>query len=145
MMTLRALLIGLVLVTLGCELGPRSGRGLRLPDGDVARGELAFRELGCPTCHDVAGGPVFPEAAGREPLVTLGGEVSRVETYGELVTSVVNPSHEISRRYPKDRVSDGDVSKMRNFNEQMTVAQLIDLVAFLQSKYEVRPEPLYIP
>jgi hypothetical protein len=61
------------------------------------------------------------------------------------VTSIVNPSHEISRRYPREQVAEGDVSKMENFNERMTVAQLIDLTAFLQSRYEVRPEPLYFP
>jgi hypothetical protein len=43
-------------------------------------------------------------------------------------------------------VAEGDVSKMEleNFNDRMTVAQLIDLVAFLQSKYERRPEPRYL-
>ena len=49
----------MLLVAAGCEMGPRSGRGLRLPDGDIARGQIAFRDLGCPECHEVAGGPVF--------------------------------------------------------------------------------------
>jgi hypothetical protein len=44
-----------------------------------------------------------------------------------------------------DTVADGDVSKMENFNEKMTVAQLIDLTAFLQSTYELYPEPMYFP
>ena len=34
---------------------------------------------------------------------------------------------------------------MENFNDVMTVAQLIDLVAFLQSRYELLPEPMYVP
>ncbi len=75
----------------------------------------------------------------------LGGEVSHIETHGELVTSIINPSHEISRRYPRDQVADGDVSKMKAINERMTVAQLIDLTAFLQSKYKLRDESLYLP
>ena len=129
---------------MGCEMGPRSGRGLRLPEGDIARGEQAFQQLGCGTCHDVAGTP-SPEGERSEVIVTLGGVVTHVETYGELVTSIINPSHEISRRYPKADVAEDDVSKMSNFNEQMTVAQLIDLTAFLQSKYELRVEPQYIP
>jgi hypothetical protein len=33
---------------------------------------------------------------------------------------------------------------MKNFNEEMTVAQLIDLTAFLQSKYEIR-QPMPLP
>jgi len=148
--TLKALcVLSLTLVCAGCDQSPQSGYGFRLPDGDIAEGSRVYQELGCPGCHDVAGDP--PAAAGdeikklREPLVTLGGVVSRVETYGELVTSVINPSHEISPRYPKNLVADGDVSKMTNFNSQMTVEQLIDLTAFLQSKYEARPQSLYFP
>ncbi|NNL86915.1 MAG: cytochrome C [Myxococcales bacterium] len=131
-----------VLSLSACEMGPRSGRGLRLPEGDVQRGKIAFRELGCPTCHDVAGDPGAGKMKG---VVVLGGEVTRIETYGELVTSIVNPSHEISRRYPKEDVTVGDVSKMKNFNHVMTVAQLIDLTTYLQSKYELIREPRYIP
>ena len=37
------------------EIGPRSGVGLRLPDGDIARGEQEFQELGCSGCHAIAG------------------------------------------------------------------------------------------
>ena len=132
----------MVVAGLGCEVGPRSGRGFRLPDGDTGRGEIAFRELGCAACHDVVGGPASPVANRSDVIVDLGGEVTHIETYGELVTSIINPSHEISRRKPREQVAEGGVSKMKNFNEQMTVAQLIDLTAFLQSKYQLRPEPL---
>jgi transposase len=38
-----------------CDSGRKSGRGLRLPDGDIKQGKLAFVELGCPSCHEVAG------------------------------------------------------------------------------------------
>ena len=137
------LLSCMVVAGFGCELGPRSGQGLRLPEGDIVRGEVAFRELGCATCHDVAGGPAAPEGERSDVIVTLGGAVTRVETYGELVTSIINPSHEISGRYPREQVTGDGVSKMENFNERMTVAQLIDLTAFLQSKYEVHREFFY--
>ena len=59
------------------------------------------------------------------------------------MTSIINPSHEIARRYPREQVADDDTFKMENFNERMTVAQLIDLAEFLQSRYELRREPLY--
>lgn len=65
----------------------------------------AFRELGCPTCHDVVGGPADPEGERPDVIVTLGGKVTRVETYGELVASIINPSHEICRRYPRAQVA----------------------------------------
>jgi hypothetical protein len=110
----------------------------------VEAGKLAFQELACTTCHDVVGVPM--QARGERPdvIVTLGGEVTRVETYGQLVTSIVNPSHRISGRHPGAEVAVGDVSMMANFNDLMTVAQLIDLTAFLQSRYELRREPLYV-
>ncbi len=137
------LAMALLAVTLSaCEIGRRSGRGFRLPEGDLQRGRAAFHDLGCPTCHAVAG---TPDAGEKEGIVVLGGKVNRVETYGELVTSIVNPSHEISRRYPREEVADGDVSKMKNFNDLMTVAQLIDLTTYLQSKYELIQEPSYFP
>jgi len=139
------LVYSLVLVLLACEVGPRSGRGLRLPAGDLARGEAVFLELGCARCHDVAGADLAPQGDRTGMAVVLGGEVSRIETHGQLVTSIINPSHTISGRYPRDQVAQGDESKMENFNERMTVAQLIDLTAFLQSTYERRLEPMYIP
>lgn len=132
----------LLLFLLGCEVGPRSGRGLRLPEGDLERGRVAFAELGCTKCHDFADAPAPP---GTEVILTLGGEVTRVETYGELVTSIVNPTHEISRRYPKDAATRDGETRMGNFNDEMSVSQLIDLTTFLQSKYQVRREPLFIP
>lgn len=146
-MKVLSLLLGACVVAacLGCEVGPRSGRGLRLPEGDLERGEIAFQELGCTACHDIAGEPPAAEGARRETIVVLGGEVTHVETYGQLVTSIIHPSHKISRSYPRDQVADGDISKMENFNERMTVAQLIDLTAFLQSTYQRRDEPLYLP
>lgn len=135
----------LIAAGIACEVGPRSGRGFRLPDGDVDRGALVFQEMGCGKCHDVVDGPAPPEGERADVIVTIGGEVTRIETYGELVTSVINPSHEISRRYPREKVTEGDASKMENFNDRLTVSQLIDLTAFLQSKYELLPEPMYIP
>ena len=135
------------LVVLACEVGPRSGRGLRLPDGDLARGELAFRELGCGHCHSVKGDPSARPPGASELDVVLGGEVTRVHSYGELVTAIVNPSHRIARRHREKGADEQGTSLMEleNFNDQMSVAQLIDLVSYLQSKYERRPEPLYIP
>jgi hypothetical protein len=146
MRTVPLLLVScLIAICFGCEVGPRSGRGFRLPDGDVERGALAFRELGCQRCHDVIGEPAAPEGDRSDVIVTLGGEVTRIEAYGELVTSIINPSHEISPRYSREQVAEGNESKMENFNDQMTVDQLIDLTAFLQSKYKIRYSPLHFP
>jgi hypothetical protein len=71
--------------------------------------------------------------------VVLGGETRRVKTYGELVTSIINPSHILALGYPKELITKGDQSAMTNFNDTLTVRQLADLVAFLQSRYQLIP------
>ena len=133
----------LMLLTTACN-GPKSGAGLRLPDGDVQRGKAAFLELKCNTCHTVAGTeiPSPSQDYAYVRVVVLGGEVRQVKTYGALVTSIINPSHSLAPGYPKELITKGNESAMANFNDTMTVRQLIDLVAFLQSRYEfVPPEP----
>ena len=69
----------------------------------------------------------------------LGGETYEIHTYGDLVTSIINPSHRIIRGYPKEVVEKDGKSRMLNFNSTMTVQQMIDLVAFLQSHYKFVP------
>ena len=133
----------LMLVTAACG-GPKSGAGLRLPVGDVERGKAAFLELKCNTCHTVAKTemPAPSKDYAYVRVVVLGGEVRQVKTYGALVTSIINPSHSLAPGYPKELITKDNQSAMTNFNDTMTVRQLIDLVAFLQSRYEfVPPEP----
>ena len=66
----------------------------------------------------------------------------QVKTYGALVTAIINPSHSLAPGYPKELITKDNQSAMANFNDTMTVRQLIDLVAFLQSRYKfVPPEP----
>jgi cytochrome c2 len=122
---------------LACTPSPESALGFRLPDGDAAAGRAAFVDLQCHACHEIDG-IELPTPAQSGPLrIELGGEVSKVKTYGELVTSVINPSHKLAWDYPPEQVARGGESLMRVDNEVMTVQQLIDLVAFLQSHYEV--------
>tara|TARA_R110000782_G_scaffold50122_1_gene108836 strand:+ start:1104 stop:1418 length:315 start_codon:yes stop_codon:yes gene_type:complete len=91
----------------------------------------------CHQCHTVAG-EEFPEIPyAKAPYVKLGGPVSKVKTYGELVTAIINPSHELAKGYAEELVSEDGESNMYNYNEHMTVQELTDLVAFLQSHYDV--------
>jgi hypothetical protein len=71
------------------------------------------------------------------PFVELGGDVTKVKTYGDLVTSIINPSHKLAKGYPHDEVANNDESKMYNYNNFMTVQELIDIVMFLQPHYDV--------
>ena len=131
----------------GCAPGPKSAKGFTLPDGDPERGQVAFTAFRCHDCHTVAGVELPEGEKTDQPIVRLGGEVPRIKTYGELVTSIINPSHRLATGYAKSLVSDEEgESKMKNYNDAMTVSQLIDLVAFLQSHYELEPyEPTTYP
>jgi mono/diheme cytochrome c family protein len=132
---------GLLLALLaGCDTGPKSSRGFRLPDGDAERGKQAFLALQCTQCHRVEGVELPAPTLFK---LTLGGQTLRVRTYGELVTSVINPSHVLADEYKKQLV-DAKESPMPLFNHSMTVEQMIDLVAFLQSHYKLI-EPAYQP
>lgn len=133
----------LVLTTLlalaACAPDPKSGAGFRLPDGNAEKGQQAFTDLDCGGCHAIAG----EEAAeADESLVVLGGRITHVKTYGDLVTSIINPSHRISTRFAtrKDELVDGESPMAAaRLNEVMTVQQAVDLVAYLQGTYEVIP------
>lgn len=130
-----ACLLGLSLAVAACDT---QSRGFALPPGDAARGEVTFVELGCNACHEIKGKiDRLADGADTGINVTLGGTVTRVTSYGDLVTSIINPSHRISRRSKRSDVADDDVSKMRLYNDVMTVRQLVDLTTFLQDSYEV--------
>jgi mono/diheme cytochrome c family protein len=132
-----------VLSVVGCDL-QKSPRGFRLPDGNVDKGREAFVSLQCNSCHTVSE-ENFPAPTSFN--IPLGGESPRIRTYGELVTSIINPSHVISGRY-REELRQATQSPMTNFNETMTVAEMIDLVAFLQSRYKlIYPDqrPPYYP
>ncbi len=120
--------------------------GYRFPEGDPNRGLEAFETLRCRGCHRIDGlDPPF-EGTGAAS-VTLGGQTARVKTYGDLVTSIVNPSHKILRGYAADEVAtqEGEsIMSLADLNDVVTVQQLIDLVAFLQVEYNVVPPPIRI-
>ena len=84
----------------------------------------------------------LPEIPGQDPpYVELGGKVTKVKTYGELITAIINPSHRIAHGYAKEVVSEDGESNMYIYNTHMTVQELIDIVMFLQPEYEVVPPP----
>jgi L-cysteine S-thiosulfotransferase len=135
--------LGLAAAALGCGPARKSAAGFRLPDGDVEAGRVAFTQLGCASCHTVAGVDLPAPVADPPVPVVLGGLVTRERTDGELVTAIVDPSHKIAAGYAKQAVMAGERSRMGDFSEAMTVRQLADLVSFLHSRYTVvRPRTI---
>jgi L-cysteine S-thiosulfotransferase len=125
----------------GCEADRMSEKGFSLPPGNAMQGREAFIYLHCFECHIIEG-ESFPTVEGAEdPFVELGGRVSKVKTYGELVTAIINPSHKLAKGYPVDDVSSNGVSRMPVYNRFMTVQELIDIVTYLQPHYKVYVPP----
>jgi len=132
-----AVLVALSTLALcGCEPARKSSRGFHMPDGDPVRGQAAFVELGCNSCHTVAGVDL-PRPVADPPLpFVLGGRSAAIRTDGELASAILDPSHRITMASPAN-VQSGRLSRMGDFTEAMTVRQLIDLVAFVHAHTEV--------
>jgi len=113
--------------------------GFTLPQGDAVEGEKVFMQYQCLACHNLEGFDYETVNKEFEPPVLLGGTSSRIKTYADLVTSIINPSHKLSSKYPLPLIQEEGVSKMLMFNDVMTVTELVDLVTFLQPKYKVKP------
>lgn len=130
-------------VLAGCYSDPMSQRGFSLPEGDAMAGREAFLYMQCNQCHTIVD-ENLPRIPGAEPYVELGGKVTRIKTYGELVTAIINPSHDLAKGYAEELVSEDGESNMYNYNGVMTVQELINLVTFLQPHYKVFvPETTY--
>ena len=130
----------LFLLLASCQFGPNSGRGFSLPEGNIDKGRTTFVELECNACHSVGDIERIAGREGPDINIMLGGPVTTIKTYGDLVTSVINPSHKTSRRYINQNTSAEAVElDMVVYNEFMTVQQLVDLVTYLESNYEFVP------
>ena len=128
----------------GCASVEKSARGFRLPSGDPTAGEGAFDRYRCSACHTVAGYDVGPAVASPAIPVELGGLAADVPTDGQLVTSIIHPSHFISERFPEALVQVGGESRMPEYRT-LPVQDLIDLVAFLHTTYRRSPTEVYVP
>ena len=128
-----------VITMVACDSGPNSPRGFSLPEGDAVKGEKVFMNYKCLSCHKLEGFDYDSANVEMEPPIPLGGLKTRVKTYADLVTSVINPSHKLARNYRLQVAQADGISKMPVFNDVMTVTELVDVVTFLQGKYEVAP------
>ena len=127
-----------------CDRDSQRQGDIYLPEGDAARGKMHFVSLGCVNCHSVIGAEL-PEPAQAGPVrVLLGSQTGLRMSYGQLITSIVNPSHRLSPRHPRDKISREGESLMTLYNDVLTVTQLTDLVAFLQAHYEQAERPGYV-
>ncbi len=110
--------------------------------GDLNRGQQAFLRLECNQCH-VVDDVDLPAFSGPRPVtVDLGGDLYLAKTCGDLVTSIINPDHVLSENYldqlPREVRRRTNSSPMY-LKKDMLVTELIDIVAFLNSRYRLLP------
>lgn len=111
--------------------GVPRGWKFRLPSGDAARGRQVYADLECYRCHAIhgesfAGAPGDVKTAG--PDLTGMGSHHPAEYLAE---SVVNPDAVIVEG--GGFTGAGGLSIMPSYADRLTVRQLLDLVAYLQS------------
>ncbi|MGB5354695.1 MAG: c-type cytochrome [Woeseia sp.] len=125
-------------VVIGCN--PNSPEFV-LPEGDARNGQALFVSFSCTSCHTVRD-LELPQPEFEGPVkIPLGGGVSKLKSYSELVTSIVNPSHKLYERRRAEDVSQDGESLMAVYNDRMTVTELIDIVAFLETRYTKLERP----
>jgi hypothetical protein len=131
----------------GCSQESVANRGFALPPGNAEQGHAAFISYRCVECHTLSSAELVSKDwqynEKRTISVMIGGKSTKVQTYGDLVTSIINPSHRIANGYVKaDLVDANGESKMRVYNDVMTVTELVDLVTFLYPQYELVLPPM---
>jgi mono/diheme cytochrome c family protein len=101
------------------------------PEGDPKAGRTAFVDLQCYTCHTIAGEEFPPvKPAERVPAPDLTG-VGPSHPAAYFAEAILNPSAVIVEG--PGYVDANGLSNMPNYTDVLTVRQLLDLVAYLQS------------
>jgi hypothetical protein len=135
------MILGVASIALAAGCANSSIFGFPSDQGDIAAGRQAFIDHRCHQCHSITGEQLPTLAGADRPILELGGPTSIVRSYAELTTSIINPNHAISERYRNQELLKGNLplaSPMPRPNlDTMTVRQLLDLVTFLDSKYEL--------
>ncbi len=114
-----------VIVVVACGV-PEGGERATFffPDGDPEAGRTAFGQMQCYACHGVIGDD-FPEPHATPPLPTPLGPDLAALSRGQVAEAIIAPYHPIP--------DDLEAPQMGDYSEAMTVRQLIDIIAYLES------------
>ena len=109
--------------------GVPPGWKFTLPQGDPAKGKKVFADLECDSCHEVLG-QGFPAKGSDKagPSLAGMGAMHPAEYFAE---SILDPNAVIIDH--PDYVGADGRSKMPSFNDSLTLAEWVDLVAYLKS------------
>jgi mono/diheme cytochrome c family protein len=110
--------------------GTPAGWKFTWPKGDPTKGREVFIKLECQSCHEVrgAGFPAPTDQHNVGPELSQMGPLHPAEYFAE---SIINPSAAIETG--KGYAAPDGSSKMPSYNDSITVAEVIDLVAYLSS------------
>ena len=134
-LTLPAVIAWAGCAQIATEHPPTMASALTWPDGDVHRGMQAFKDLKCVTCHKVASIPELA-ALNEEPIGPALDHPGVKPCRMDILVQIVAPGTDPSIR----------TSHMGNFDDVMTVAQLTDLIAFVESiQGDLRPAEEWEP
>jgi mono/diheme cytochrome c family protein len=136
-MKIQALLLSVALITWPTQLvvaqdvdGYQASIPFYFSDYDPESGRQAFIDLKCVACHQVRGDSDLPVPITKQQGPVLAAWAIR--SPGDLMDSIIAPSHRIAPG-SDGRDTQGGLSRMANFNDSMTVRQLIDILAYLNS------------
>lgn len=131
-----------VLVATLAACAPNTALVVYFPLGNIQRGREAFVALECHACHRIADIEMPAHPSPSSLSVVLGGHTPRIESYGDIITAIVNPSHRLARSY-RTVAGRGELSPMSAefLNDVMTTQQLVDIAAFLRTEYDYIPPP----
>lgn len=131
---LSLLLLGTAALVLAAE-NPK----IKLVKGDPVAGQKVFAEMKCYTCHYVAGatGEQYKNPVSTAPAPLLDRKLAE-QTAQDVATSIVAPSHTVSSVIAEE--SGGKLSPMASFESLLDERQLSDLVAYLRTLEEPKPQ-----
>lgn len=114
-------------------------RSFRFPGGDAEEGANVFVSLNCIQCHTVKG-VELEKPKGSMPLdLELAAEARFVRGYEDIIRAITNPKHVVTKRYQniltEFEQAGGIEPLMPDMTKDMSVRQLMDLVAFLDRVY----------
>ncbi|HEY7573911.1 MAG TPA: cytochrome c [Thermoanaerobaculia bacterium] len=128
------LLVAVFGAAVACGRQPASSvpvpQGFQFPAGDAMAGRETFQRVRCTTCHSVAG-QGFPAPLAQAEAMRLTQETAK-KTVDELAQSIVSPSHSISGD-ASGVAEGGELSRMGDFSQSLSVQDVADLVAFLKT------------
>ena len=113
--------------------------GYRFPGGDPEAGREAFIKLNCIQCHSVTNVELGNLKAARRLELALASKLRFVKKTENIITAITNPKHVITQQYKdilsKTEQQGGIEPLMPDLTKDMSVRQLMDIVAFLDEAY----------